>query len=80
MTFFQKIALKFIRWYQKNLSPDTGFFSFWYPYGYCKYNPTCSEFTYRAIAKYGILKGGIIGICRIIRCNPLSKGGNDPLF
>lgn len=45
----------------------------------CKYYPTCSEYTKQAIQKYGVVKGGIIGIWRIIRCNPFSKGGYDPL-
>ena len=45
----------------------------------CKFYPTCSEYTKQAIQKYGATKGIIIGICRIIRCNPFSKGGYDPL-
>ena len=46
---------------------------------HCKYEPTCSEYTKQAIKKYGALRGSIIGIYRILRCNPLSKGGYDPL-
>ena len=45
----------------------------------CKYYPTCSEYTKKAIIKYGAIKGSIIGIKRIIKCNPFSKGGYDPL-
>ena len=45
----------------------------------CKYFPTCSEYTKQAIEKYGALKGGFLGIKRILRCNPFSKGGYDPL-
>ncbi len=45
----------------------------------CKYYPTCSEYTKQAIEKYGAVKGSFLGICRIIRCNPFSKGGYDPL-
>ena len=44
-----------------------------------KYYPTCSEYTKQAILKYGILKGGGLGIFRILKCNPFSKGGYDPL-
>ena len=45
----------------------------------CKYYPTCSEYTKQAIEKYGALKGTFIGFKRIIKCNPFSKGGYDPL-
>ena len=45
----------------------------------CKYYPTCSEYTKQAIDKYGALKGTFIGFKRIIKCNPFSKGGYDPL-
>lgn len=46
---------------------------------HCKFYPTCSEYTKQAVEKYGVIKGSIIGICRIFRCNPFSKGGFDPL-
>ncbi len=45
----------------------------------CKFYPTCSEYTKQAIQRYGVLKGSILGIIRIFRCNPFSKGGYDPL-
>jgi len=45
----------------------------------CKYYPSCSEYTIHAIEKYGSLKGIFLGIKRILRCNPFSKGGYDPL-
>lgn len=45
----------------------------------CKYYPTCSEYTKQAIIKYGTIKGSFLGIKRIIKCNPFSKGGYDPL-
>ena len=45
----------------------------------CKYYPTCSEYTKQAIEKYGPIKGVFLGLWRIIRCNPFSKGGYDPL-
>lgn len=45
----------------------------------CKYYPTCSEYTKQAVEKYGVVKGSILGIKRILRCNPFSKGGYDPL-
>ncbi|MBT3690142.1 membrane protein insertion efficiency factor YidD [bacterium] len=75
----KKIALKIIKIYQKTLSPDTGWFSFKNPYGYCKHFPTCSNYTYQAIEKYGTIRGSLKGFFRILRCNPLTKGGYDPL-
>ena len=45
----------------------------------CKFYPTCSEYMKQAIEKYGVLHGGYLGIIRILKCNPLSKGGYDPL-
>lgn len=45
----------------------------------CKYYPTCSEYTKQAIQKYGAVKGSLLGILRILKCNPFSKGGYDPL-
>lgn len=45
----------------------------------CKYYPTCSEYMRQAIEKYGALKGTWLGIKRLFRCNPFSKGGYDPL-
>lgn len=45
----------------------------------CKFHPTCSEYAKQAIHKYGVMKGSLVAIYRIIRCNPFSKGGYDPL-
>lgn len=45
----------------------------------CKYYPTCSEYTVQAIERYGCIKGIYLGIKRILKCNPFSKGGYDPL-
>jgi len=78
---FKKIILKLIRIYQKTLSADHGFFSFLnssFNIG-CRFQPTCSEYTYQAIEKYGVLKGVILGLKRISRCHPFSKGGWDPV-
>ena len=45
----------------------------------CKYYPTCSEYAKLAIEKYGCIRGIYLSIKRIIKCNPFSKGGYDPL-
>lgn len=70
----KKILILFIEWYQKHIS-------LWLTRRNinCKFYPSCSEYTKQAIVKYGAGKGLLLGICRILRCNPLSKGGYDPL-
>ena len=70
----KKILLKIIEFYQKNIS-------LWLESKNirCKYYPTCSEYTKQAIEKYGALKGFWLGLKGILRCNPFSKGGYDPL-
>jgi hypothetical protein len=45
----------------------------------CPYYPSCSEYGYEAIQKYGALKGGMLASYRVLRCNPFSKGGYDPV-
>jgi len=83
MTFYtlaaRQTVLKTIRLYQKTLSFDHGFFSFLFPNGFCRFHPTCSEYGYAAIEKYGIWRGGGKAFWRVLRCNPFSKGGLDPL-
>jgi len=73
------IILSSIKLYQKTLSFDHGFVKILRPFGQCKFHPTCSEYTYQAIEKYGILKGSLKGLKRIIRCHPWSLGGVDPV-
>ncbi|WP_209703230.1 membrane protein insertion efficiency factor YidD [Clostridium algifaecis] len=45
----------------------------------CRFYPTCSEYALEALEKYGTVKGGIMSIERLIRCNPFCKGGYDPV-
>ena len=70
----KKIIIIIIKWYQQNIS-------MWLESKNikCKYYPTCSEYTKQAIQKYGVFKGTGLGIIRILKCNPFSKGGYDPL-
>ncbi|MEK7532396.1 MAG: membrane protein insertion efficiency factor YidD [Patescibacteria group bacterium] len=73
----KRVALWLIRLYQKTFSPDHGWFRARFPYGYCKFYPSCSEYTYQAIDKFGFFKGIFKGSWRIARCNPWSRGGMD---
>lgn len=57
--------------YKRTLSPFIG--------RSCRYTPTCSMYAYDAITRYGLLIGGIMGLWRVLRCNPFSKGGYDPV-
>ncbi len=45
----------------------------------CCFTPTCSQYALEAIEKYGAIKGGFMALWRIMRCNPFSKGGYDPV-
>lgn len=45
----------------------------------CRFYPTCSQYAIDAISKYGVLKGSIMSIWRIVRCNPFNPGGYDPV-
>jgi hypothetical protein len=75
----RNIILALIRIYQKTLSLDHGVLSYFYSERLCRFHPTCSEYTYQAIAKYGVFRGGLMGIKRIIRCHPWNDGGYDPV-
>ncbi len=59
------------RLYQATLSRFIG--------GQCKFQPTCSRYFIEAVTRKGALIGGAMGVWRILRCNPLSKGGYDPV-
>ena len=73
---FKRLALKIIYFYQK--LPSLRGFLGWTNSG-CRFKPTCSEYAYQAIEKYGIFTGSWLGLKRIIRCQPWSEGGWDPL-
>ena len=66
------VLLWMIRFYRKYLSAMKGGRT-------CKYYPTCSQYGLEAIEKYGAPKGGALAVWRILRCNPFSKGGYDPV-
>lgn len=63
--------LAMIRFYKARISPGLP--------PSCRYQPTCSEYAYEAIDKYGIFKGGRLAVWRILRCNPFGGKGWDPV-
>lgn len=72
----RKIAIYLINLYQKTISPDHGVFKNSYPYGFCRFYPSCSEYTKQSIAMHGFI-GIFFGFKRILRCNPFNNGGID---
>jgi uncharacterized protein len=71
MTLARTVVLAPIRVYQRLISPALP--------RRCKYHPTCSQYAVQAIERYGILRGAILAGWRLLRCNPFSHGGYDPV-
>ena len=67
----KKIFLSFIRFYQLAISPMIG--------PHCRFRPTCSQYAYIAISRYGIFKGTYLAVRRILKCHPFHEGGYDPV-
>ncbi|MCL2382790.1 MAG: membrane protein insertion efficiency factor YidD [Oscillospiraceae bacterium] len=70
----KKGAIFLINIYKKQISP-----MFEHMGVTCKYYPTCSEYAKQSIIEYGVFKGLYLGTKRILRCNPFSQGGYDPV-
>ena len=74
---FKNIILKLIKLYQRTLSPDHGWLKRFYPHGFCRFHPSCSQYAYEAVEKHGVVKGSLKTVWRVLRCNPFNKGGVD---
>ena len=64
------LVILLLRGYKLFISPFLG--------NNCRFRPTCSEYMMQAVEKYGVFRGGMMGIWRIVRCNPWNPGGYDP--
>ena len=71
LRIMKKILIGTVRFYQKRISPYKG--------TKCPYFPTCSEYAIEALEKHGAIKGSILAGWRLLRCNPFSRGGYDPV-
>lgn len=60
-----------IRWYQRVISPLTP--------PSCRYSPSCSQYAIEAVERRGVVRGVLLALWRILRCNPLFPGGHDPV-
>ena len=65
------LLIKLIRIYQRGISPLTP--------PTCRFTPTCSNYAVESLKKHGAIKGSLLAIWRILRCNPFGKGGYDPV-
>ena len=66
-----KPAMWLIRLYKRTLSPMLP--------PSCRFSPSCSQYALEAMERYGLFKGGALGIYRLLRCHPFSRGGFDPV-
>ena len=67
----KRVLIALVKFYRRAISP-------WRP-PCCRYIPTCSQYAVTAIERYGAWKGGWMALWRILRCNPFSRGGYDPV-
>lgn len=71
------VLIFMIKIYQKTISPDHGWFRARFPYGYCRYYPSCSQYTIDSLREHGVTKGLWLALKRIIKCNPFSTPSVD---
>lgn len=71
MPDMKKLMIRIIKFYQKGVSPTKP--------ACCRFIPTCSAYAIEAIETHGAFKGFFLSLWRVLRCNPLCKGGYDPV-
>jgi len=68
-----KPLIYLIKLYQKTLSPDHSWLRVKYPYGFCRFYPSCSEYSIQVLQKHGTIKGIMLSLVRIVKCNPFNR-------
>ena len=71
MRYLRELALLPLHLYRRVISPALG--------PHCRYHPSCSEYALEAVRTYGVIRGGLLAAWRVMRCNPWSAGGIDPV-
>ena len=71
LNVIKRVTLAMLRFYRRSISPL-------FPPS-CRFTPSCSLYVFEAIDRYGVMKGGFLGVKRILRCHPLNPGGYDPV-
>jgi putative membrane protein insertion efficiency factor len=67
----KRLALAAIRFYQRRVSPGLP--------AACRFQPTCSQYSYEAVERFGAVRGGLMTLGRLLRCTPFTRGGYDPV-
>lgn len=67
----KRLLIALVRFYQRAISPHLP--------ASCRYQPTCSQYALTALTRFGAVRGGWMALKRILRCNPFSRGGYDPV-
>ncbi|MBI4133618.1 membrane protein insertion efficiency factor YidD [Candidatus Uhrbacteria bacterium] len=73
------LAIGTIWLYQRTFSLDHGPLRIFFPYGFCRYQPTCSDYAKEALRRRGFFVGMWLALARILRCHPWARGGSDPV-
>jgi uncharacterized protein len=71
MRLLREVLLAPLHLYRRVISPALG--------PHCRYHPSCSEYALEAVREYGVIRGGVLAAWRVMRCNPWSRGGVDPV-
>jgi putative membrane protein insertion efficiency factor len=69
----KQAVLGLIKFYQQFFSPDHSWLKGLRPYGFCRHFPSCSEYTRQAVEKHGLMRGFLLGVKRVVRCNPFAE-------
>lgn len=79
LEILRKFLVLLISFYQKTISPDHGFVRHMFPFGVCRYTPTCSDYAKESLRQYGVWRGLLLALKRLGRCHPFAGSGYDPV-